>query len=126
MKRLKSYLLKMDNNETTYKEIYDGAAIIPPKADVGMPTGNPTEFIKKVNDPVYWSGETSYQFTQTHKLAKDKPTVVVMIPLRNLIKGEDNLKRLEGILCDCYYKHKSWAELYNGTCAPHRPARPIS
>lgn len=124
MKRLKSYLLKMDNNETTYKEIYDGAAIIPPKADVGMPTGNPTEFIKKVNDPVYWSGETSYQFTQTHKLAKDKPTVVVMIPLRNLIKGEDNLKRLEGILCDCYYKHKSWAELYNGTAVVHPIAPP--
>ncbi len=100
MKRLKSYLLKMDVSVTTYKEIYEGAAIIPPEAAVGMPTGNPTEFIKKVNDPVYWSGATSYQFTQTHKLAKDKPTVVVMIPIKNLIKGETTLKRLEWILSD--------------------------
>lgn len=124
MKRLKSYLLKMDNNETTYKEIYEGAAIIPPDGESGFPTGNPTEFIKKVNDPVYWSGGISYQFTQTHKLANDKPTVVVMIPLKNLIKGETILKRLENILCDCYYKHKSWAELYNGTAVVHPIAPP--
>lgn len=124
MKRLKSYLLKMDVSVTTYEEIYEGAAIIPPEAAVGMPTGNPTEFIKKVNDPVYWSGATSYQFTQTHKLAKDKPTVVVMIPIKNLIKGETTLKRLEGILSDCYYKHKSWAELYNGTAVVHPIAPP--
>ncbi len=34
------------------------------------------------------------------------------------------MKRLEGILCDCYYKHRSWAELYNGTAVVHPIAPP--
>lgn len=125
MKRLKSYLLKMDNNETTYKEIYEGKTVvhIPPKYDAlrdeYIPYPPEIQHLSR-----YFSGDIAFDFDLTNKLAKDKPTVVVMIPLRNLIKGENNLKRLEGILCDCYYKHKSWEELYNGTAVVHPIAPP--
>ncbi len=125
MKRLKSYLLKMDNNETTYKQIYEGETVvhIPPKYDALRDEYIP--YPPEIHHfSQYYSGDIAFDFDLTNKLAKDKPTVTIMIPLKNLIKGETTLKRLEGILSDCYYKHKSWAELYNGTAVVHPIAPP--
>ncbi len=127
MKRLRSYLLKMDNNETTYKQIYEGETVvhIPPKYDALRDEYIP--YPPEIHHfSQYYSGDIAFDFDLTNKLAKDKPTVTIMIPLKNLIKGETTLKRLEGILSDCYYKHKSWAELYNGTAVVHPIAPPDS
>lgn len=76
MKRLKSYLLNMDNTTSTYKEMYEGEMIVyfPPKAngDVIEP--------EIQYDSVYWKDEVAYVVERSHKLALDKPTVTIQIP----------------------------------------------
>ncbi|MCM1486710.1 MAG: ABC-ATPase domain-containing protein, partial [Faecalibacterium sp.] len=73
MKRLKYYLLQMENNTSTYKEIYAGeveVAAHPPYTD---------------RDPTYWyDNKFSVEIDPTHKLAQDKPTLTWHIPLEEL------------------------------------------
>ncbi len=75
MKRLKYFLLQMENNTTTYKEMYEGKTTIPPGT-----FGNPTEFAQFEYDAKYWHNDIACEISGTHKLAQDKPTLVWQIP----------------------------------------------
>lgn len=79
MERLKYYLLQMDNSETTFKEIYNGEAVIP----AGTPS-NPSDEDEVVYDNVYWSNDISVMISGTHKLAQDRPTLTWQIPVEKL------------------------------------------
>lgn len=75
MKRLKYYLVNMENDTHTYKEMYDG------KVFVEINTGTKIlEHLEEHNDTIYWDGEISYAIEMTHKMKKDQPTVVIQIP----------------------------------------------
>lgn len=79
MKRLKYFLLQMDNNTATYQAMYEGEAILPPGT-----IGNPTDFAITEYDAVYWSQDISFEISATNKLKKDMPTLVVRIPADRL------------------------------------------
>ncbi len=77
MKRLKNKLLSMDPNTTTYKAMYEGAMQV---YDPSHPSMEPWVSY----EPIYYRDDVGYEITVTHKLAQDKPTVVVQIPLTRL------------------------------------------
>lgn len=70
VKRLKNILLSMQNDTTTYEEMYDGPMVV-------CCPHNP-----KIhdNDAIYYSEYAGFEITATHKLAQDKPTVTISIP----------------------------------------------
>lgn len=74
VKRLKNILLSMQNDTTTYKEMYDGPMVVccphTPKI--------------RDNDTIYYSEYAGFEITATHKLAQDKPTVTISIPCETL------------------------------------------
>lgn len=74
MKRLKNILLSMQNDTTTYKEMYDGPMVVccPPAPKI------------LEHDPIYYSEYAGFEITPTHKLAQDIPTVTVNIPCETL------------------------------------------
>ena len=76
MKRLKYFLLQMDNNTATYGAMYEGRTIVPP----GTP-GNPTDFAQEDYDPTYWRDQVAVTISKTNKLMQDKPTLVWQIPV---------------------------------------------
>ena len=86
LKRLKYYFLHMQPKDETYKSIYEGKMI----AELFTQSGEPMEFPEEHAEAVYWENEggiregISYEFSQTHKLAKDCPTVKVRIPADKL------------------------------------------
>ncbi|MDF2541738.1 MAG: ATPase of the class-like protein [Herbinix sp.] len=73
MKRLKNYLLGMEPNSTTYKEIYEGEMVIP--------AGVNTEYHY---DSTYWNEGISYRYERTNKFELDKPTITIQIPIERL------------------------------------------
>ena len=75
MKRLKYYLLNMQNNTDTYKEMYNGELILVP------PSGQEPEV---QYEPIYWHEDISCEITNTHKLACSKPTLTWSIPVEKL------------------------------------------
>ncbi len=77
MKRLSYFLRNMDNDTATYKEMYEGAMIVhdPDRPDA-PPYGD--------KEPIYYHEEIGYEMTHTHKLAQDKPTITIKIPLSKL------------------------------------------
>lgn len=79
LKRLKYYLLQMETNTSTYKEMYEGEVMLPPGS-----IGNYDVFPVFHNDPTYWHGETAVHIATTHKLAQDKPTLTWHIPADQL------------------------------------------
>lgn len=90
MKRLKSKL-GIESGGIKFDEIYEGTL-----RAVWGDNSPPTE----QRDPTYYAGEIGYTYDRTHKLAPDRPTVTVEIPvehifLNGMCKGADNvLKRL--------------------------------
>lgn len=74
MNRLKHYLLNMQSNTTTYKEMYDGKSILV----------LPNQETEIQYDPIYWYEDISYEITYTHKLALSKPTLTLSIPVEKL------------------------------------------
>lgn len=70
MKRLKHFLLQMENNTTTYRQMYEGMLVTGP---------GEVEY-----DATYWKGDVSVVIEATHKLAKDKPTLIWQIPVEKL------------------------------------------
>ena len=77
MKRLKSKILSMEPNTTTYKSIYEGSMTI---VDPAHPSVKPyTDY-----SPTYYNDNVGFEITTTHKLAQDKPTVVISIPCEAL------------------------------------------
>lgn len=84
MKRLKNKLLSMDPNTTTYKQMYEGTMLV---YDPAHPTIEPeTDY-----DPTYYHGEIGFRITATHKLAQDKPTLILQIPCKFLGISEKNI-----------------------------------
>ncbi|MCR5783350.1 MAG: ABC-ATPase domain-containing protein [Clostridia bacterium] len=75
MKRLKNKLLSMQPNTTTYSEMYNGHMSV--AFDTGMAAYEDW-------NPVYYNGNIGFEITATHKLAQDKPTVVIIIPCAEL------------------------------------------
>ena len=86
LKRLKYYFLHMQPKDETYKSIYEGKMI----AELFGQSGEPMEFPEEHAEAIYWENPggiregISYEYTQTHKLAKDCPTVKVRIPAEKL------------------------------------------
>lgn len=79
MKRLKYFLLQMDNNTSTYRAMYEGPIVVP----AGTP-GNPTDSSQEDYDPTYWIDQVGVTISKTNKLMQDKPTLVWQIPARLL------------------------------------------
>lgn len=76
MKRLKSKLLAMDPNTTTYQDIYEGGMTV--HYSNGYPTAETV-----YENTYYASPETipfpiGFRVERTHKLALDKPTVTII------------------------------------------------
>ncbi len=86
LKRLKYYFLHMQPKDETYKSIYEGKMT----AELFTQSGEPMEFTEEHAEAIYWENPggiregISYEYTQTHKLAKDCPTVKVRIPADKL------------------------------------------
>jgi len=76
MKRLKHYILSMEGNTKTYKEMYEGRMLVQPY----QPDMKPYEDM----DSTYYREDISYRIERTHKLAQDKPTITVSIPVKYL------------------------------------------
>ncbi len=105
MKRLKYYLLNMQNDTTTYREMYEGESIV-------YLSNNQDSEIQY--DPVYWRGDSSCKITLTNKLAQNKPTVTWSIPIKNL--GFDSVTTAAADYClraFAPYIDALNAELYN-------------
>ena len=81
LKRLKYYLLRMENNTTTYKEMYTGKLEMhfPSTAWNGHETPPETQYA-----PIYWYEDMAIDIEPTHKLAQDKPTLIWNIPTDKL------------------------------------------
>ena len=80
MKRLKYYLLHMDNNTTTYKEMYEGEVVV-------YPTNHTQERFKDFFCTFFFN-DIALNIERTNKLAQDKPTLIWEIPIKLL--GIDN------------------------------------
>lgn len=77
MKRLSNILRAMDENTSTYKEMYNGAMM------VILPVGGGDVYYMDSN-PTYYHGEIGVVITGTNKRAQDKPTLILQIPARML------------------------------------------
>lgn len=73
MKRLSNLLRSMDDNTTTYREMYQGQMVV-----VLPSKGDPVRYIDY--NPTYYHGEIGLVITGTNKLAQDKPTLTWQIP----------------------------------------------
>ena len=86
LRRLKYYFLNLQPKDETYKPIYEGKML----ATLFTESGEAMEFPEEHAEAIYWEEERgirsgiSYEYSQTHKLAKDKPTVKVRIPAEKL------------------------------------------
>lgn len=73
MKRLKNKLLSMESDTAAYKAMYEGSMCI---EDPAHPTMEPYVDYSSI----YYNESVGFEITMTHKLAQDKPTVVISIP----------------------------------------------
>ena len=110
MKRLKNKILSMEPNTTTYTAMYDGSMLIV----------DPSSTMPSYMDysSIYYNESIGFDISTTHKLAQDKPTVVISIPCTTLgIDIPD--KSTESVEADfCLRAFKKYidelnAELYN-------------
>ena len=77
MKRLKNKLLAMESNTTTYREMYEGSMII-------VDPAHPMMLPYVDYSSTYYNESIGFDISVTHKLAQDKPTVVISIPCEKL------------------------------------------
>lgn len=78
MKRLKQKIISMEANTKTYKEMYEGRMWVQPyMRDWGV---DPYEDM----DNTYYREDIGYRIERTHKLAQDKPTITISIPVKHL------------------------------------------
>ena len=75
MKRLKQKILSMEANTKTYKEMYEGRMFVIPYVNM-----EPYEDF----DSTYYREDIGYRIERTHKLAQDKPTITISIPVKHL------------------------------------------
>ena len=110
MKRLKSKLLGMETNTQTYEAMYDGAMTIKDPRYPNMPPISD-------NCPIYYKDDIGFDITGTHKLAQDKPTVVVIIPSDRILcdlEGGMPMKRLKYFLHQMQNETATYKEMYDG------------
>lgn len=81
MKRLKNILLQMENNTTTYREMYEGPLSV---WDPNLPPIMDSNPSMEQEPTYYYNNDFGFAISGTHKLAQDKPTVVCMIPTKML------------------------------------------
>ncbi len=76
MKRLKNLLGAMDANTSTYREMYDGdmAVVISPN----LPPDS------DYDNCYFYRDEIAFTIEHTHKMAQDRPTVTIAIPVEML------------------------------------------
>ncbi len=104
MKRLKFYLLQMDNSTTTYKEMYEAKVVIPPGT-----YGNPGAFYEYGTDSMFWYEDISFSVELTNKASLDKPTFLIGIPAERL-----GIETYETTVADyCYRKFVPYIEKLN-------------
>lgn len=78
MKRLKQMILRMEANTKTYKEMYEGRVTVQPyMRDWTVDTYEDM-------DNTYYREDIGYRIEKTHKLAQDKPTITISIPVKHL------------------------------------------
>ena len=75
MKRLKQKILSMEANTMTYKEMYEGRMMV-------IPYNNMPPY-EDYDSTYYWE-DIGYRIERTHKLAQDKPTITIFIPVKHL------------------------------------------
>ena len=63
----------MEPSTSTYRGMYEGSMMV---SDLSHPKIEPYMDFSSV----YYRGNIGYEITATHKLAQDKPTVVISIP----------------------------------------------
>lgn len=85
LKRLAYFLRNMDQDTHTYPEMYDAELFV---VDPERLTAAPD----KCFDPIYYNEDIGFKITGTHKLAQDKPTVTINIPIEMLSMEEDTLQ----------------------------------
>ena len=73
MKRLKNKILSMEPDTASYSAMYEGSMYV---EDPSHPTIDP--YVDHC--PIYYNENVGFEITVTHKLAQDKPTVVIGIP----------------------------------------------
>ncbi len=76
MKRLKQTILQMETNTKTYKEMYEGRMFVHPYQGTMAPYED--------MDSTYYREDIGYRIERTHKLAQDKPTITISIPVKHL------------------------------------------
>ena len=85
MKRLNDYFRNMNTKSTTYDEIYEGQMSYPHAyADKTV----------VIYDSTYWHEEIAFKIERTHKLALDKPTITISIPIAMLSLTQDDCKHI--------------------------------
>ena len=77
MKRLKNKLLAMESDTSTYREMYEGSMVV---CDPAHPTILPYVDYSAT----YYRESVGFAISITHKLAQDKPTVLITIPCATL------------------------------------------
>ena len=77
MKRLKNKLLSMESNTTTYRDMYEGSMVINDPA-------HPTILPYIDYSSTYYNEHIGFDISVTHKLAQDKPTILISIPCDRL------------------------------------------
>ena len=89
MKRLRDYLGNMNPKSTTYDEIYEGKLSLPHAAGHGY-----TAYTEYIPDSTYWNDEIAFTYERSHKLALDKPTVTISIPIKMLDLNSDDCRHI--------------------------------
>ena len=110
MKRLKNKILSMEPNTTTYKAMYEGSMTIVDPAST-MPA-----YVDYSS--TYYNESIGFDISTTHKLAQDKPTVVISIPCATLgidipDKSTENVEADFCLRAFQKYIDELNAELYN-------------
>lgn len=76
MKRLQHKILSMEENTQTYKAMYEGRMFVRPYQGTMAP-------YEDCDSTYYWE-DIGYRIEQTHRLAQDKPTITISIPIKRL------------------------------------------
>lgn len=117
MKRLKNILLSCDPNTTTFREVYEGDIVL---VDPMYPNMLP----ETDNDPTYYDGEIGYEFTQTHKLAQDRPTIRITIPIDELLPEIDSFPNLSRLRRYLLTKYSTNHDLIDSEVEPNTNSNP--
>lgn len=120
MKRLRSIIMSMEPGTSTYTEMYNGRMLVHDPECPGMPP-------YMDEHPVYYQEDIGYEIRGTHKLAQDRPTITIFIPIQKILsetKGEARLKRLKYLLQHMDESTATYKEMYKGEMVMHFPPSP--